>query len=228
MPPPTLRPPIPAKLIRIAAAFLESGLLVTVGVMFLSGSIQDPEAESSKRLPIHVGISVVPILLVSWAYAIQRVVRPCRFAFMLAGALVCALGGALCAGIEPLQRLLDALRGFVAGGIVMGFLMAVDTDTTALLEGGAQPGHEVFVAIMLVTLGALPSGIFGGFVLALPTIVTGAVLLVRCIRYDAPIVVPRKSAGAAFRVFLAMLFVLLALGFLVVCPLLSLGMMRLR
>lgn len=225
MPGPSLRPPIPAKWIRLAATLLEAGVLVTVGAMFLSGSIQDANDDEPPRLPIRVGLSVLPILMVSLAYAVQRVVAPRRFAFMIAGALVCALGGALRAGLELSQRLLDALRGFAVGAIVMGVVMSIDDEGTSLLESKASPWHEMFMGILLVTFGAMPAGIWGGFVLALPTVFVGIGFLVRCIRYDARIVAPRRSFGAAFRVFLAILFILLAIGFLVVLPMLSLGML---
>jgi hypothetical protein len=207
---------------------LEASLLVCVGVMLLDGAIQNPDAEGPTRLPIPVGISVIPILIVALAYAVQRFIRPRRFAFMVAGAIVCALGAALRAGIEPLARLLDALRGCVVGALVMGFFMSVDENSAELLEGGARPGHELVMGILLVTFGAMPSAIFGGFILAIPTILLGLVILIRCIHYDAPLVVPRKSLGLAVRIFVAMLFGLLALGFLVVCPMMSLGMMRLH
>ncbi len=225
MPGPQIRPPIPAKWLRLAAALLEAGLLVTVGAMFLSGSIQESSDEGPSNLPVRVGLGIIPILGVSALYAAQRIFRPRRFAFMIAGALVCALGGALRTGLEFSQRLLDALRGFAVGAIAMGFLMSVDDEGTNLLDSGAKPWRELFMGTLLVTLGALPSGIYGGFVLVLPVIFLGIGFLVRCIRYDAPIVVPRKSAGAALRIFLAILFLLLACGFLVVCPMLSLGMM---
>ena len=203
-------------------------MLVCVGAMFLDGAIQNAEAEGPSRLPIRVGISVVPILVVTLGYAVQRVLRPHRFAFMIAGALVCALGAALRAGLEPSARLLDALRGFAVGGLVMGFFMSIDENSTELLEGGARPGPELVMGILLVTFGAMPSAIFGGFILAIPTILLGLVILIRCVRFDAPLVVPRKSLGLALRIFIAMLFGLLALGFLVVGPMMSLGMMRLR
>ncbi len=225
---PSLRPPVPPKLIRLAAALLEAGLLVCVGAMLLDGAIQNPDSEEPTQLPIRVGVSMVPILVVTLVYAVQRVIRPRRFAFMIAGAVVCALGGALRAGLEPSERLLDALRGFVVGALVMGFFMNVDGNSAELLEGGARPGPELVMGFLLVTLGALPSAIFGGFLLAIPTILLGVVILVRCIRYDGLLVVPRKSLGAAMRVFLAMLCGLLALGFLIVCPMISLGMMRVR
>lgn len=211
---------------RLAATLLESALLVTVGAMFLSGAIQETNDDEPPRIPIRVGLSIIPILMVSFAYAVQRVVAPRRFAFMIAGALVCALGGALRAGLEFSQRFLDALRGFAVGAIVMGFLMSVDDEGTALLESEASPWREMFMGILLVTFGAMPSGIFGGFVLALPAIFVGIGFLVRCIRYDARVVVPRRNFGAAFRIFLSVLFVMLALGFLVVLPMMSLGMMQ--
>ena len=223
MPGPTLRQPIAAKWIRLAAALLEAGLLVAAGAMFLSGSIQDTDTDGP-RIPIRVGLSVIPILVVAFLYAVQRIVKPRRFAFMIAGALVCALGAALCAGLEPIQRLIDALRGFAVGAIAMGFLMSIDDEGTSLLEGEANPWRELFMGTLLVTFGAMPSAIYGGFVLALPVIFIGIGFLVRCIRYDARVVVPRRSFAAACRVFLAILFVLLALGFLVVLPMVSLGM----
>lgn len=203
-------------------------MLVCVGAMFLDGAIQNADSEEPSRLPMRVGISVVPILVVTLVYAVQRVLRPRRFAFMIAGALVCALGAALRAGLEPSERLLDALRGSAVGAVAMGFLMSVDENSTELLEGGARPGPELVMGILLVTFGAMPSAIFGGFILAIPTILLGLVILIRCVRFDAPLVVPRKSLGLALRIFIAMLFGLLALGFLVVGPMMSLGMMRLR
>jgi hypothetical protein len=194
--------------------------------MFLDGVIQGADADGPSRIPMRVGFAIVPILLVALAYAAQRMVRPRRFAFLISGALVCAIGAAFRTGLEPLQRLLDALRGLVIGALLMGFFMTIDDEGTGLLEGGAKPWRELFMAILLITFGSMPSAIFGGFVLALPNIVLGIVLLVRCIRHDAPVVVPQKSMGAAARVFLAMLFGLLALGFLIVCPMISLGIMR--
>jgi len=228
VPGPSNRAPLPPKLIRLAAALLEAGVLVCAGVMLLDGAIQEPDSDGPKHMPVRVGISVIPILVVVTAYAVQRFIRPRRFSFMLAGAVVCALGGALRAGIEPLERLLDALRGFVLGALLMGFFMSVDDEGTTLLESGAKPWREFFMGTLLVTLGSMPSAIYGGFVLAIPTILVGLVILARCIHYDAALVVPRKSIGAAARVFLAMLFGLLGLGFLVVCPMMSLGMMRVR
>lgn len=225
---PSIRPPIPAKLIRIAAAFLESGLLFSIGAIFLDGTIQDSKAEGPRPLPLRLGFSILPIVIVALVYAVQRLVKPRRFAFMMAGAIVCALGSALRDGLEPLDRLLDGLRGLVVGAIVMGFVMSIDDEATTLLESGAKPWHEMFFGILLVTFGAMPSAIFGGFVWAVPTIVVGLAVMIRCIRHDAPVVVPRRSMGAAFRIFLSLLFVLLALGFLVVCPMISLGMMRPR
>lgn len=226
MPGPSPRPPLPPKLIRLAASLLEAGLLLCAGVMLLDGAIQDADSEGPKHFPIRVGVSAIPILIVVVAYGVQRFLAPRRFSFMLAGAVVCALGGALRAGIEPLQRFWDALRGFAVGGFLMGFLMTVDDDSTTLLEGGAQPWRELLMAGFLVTFGVMPSAIFGGFVLALPTIIVGIIILVRCIRYDARIVAPRRSIGAATRVFIAMLLGLLAVGFLIVCPRLSLGMLH--
>lgn len=223
-----MRPPIPAKLIRWAAALLESGLLVVLGSIALDGSVQDPESDGPSRLPLRLGFRIIPIVVVALAYAVQRLVKPRRFAFLFAGAIVSALAMAIREGLEPLQRLLDALRGFAVGAILTGLMMSIDDETMSLEENPIQPWRELFLAILLVTFGAMPSAIWGGFVLALPTILVGLVVLVRCLRYDAPIVVPRRSAGAAFRVFLALLFVLLALGFLVVCPMISLGMMRPR
>ena len=200
--------------------------MLTVGAMFLSGTIQNADEDEPSKLPIRVGLGIIPIMLVALAHAVQRVFRPRKFAFMIAGALVCALGSALRPDLEPLQRFLDALRGFVVGGIVMGFLMSVDDESDELLDGGAKPWRELFMGTLLVTFGAFPSGIYGGFVLALPAILLGIGFLARCIRYDAPIVVPRKNAGAAFRIFIALLFLLLACGFLVVCPMISLGLTR--
>ena len=228
VPGPSIRPPLPPKLIRLSAALLEAGLLVCVGVMFLDGAIQNPDTEGPSRLPIPVGFSVVPILVVTLIYAVQRVIRPRRFAFMIAGALVCALGAALRAGLEPSERLLDALRGSAVGAVAMGFLMSVDENSAVLLEGGARPGPELGMGILLVTFGAMPSAIRGGFILAIPTILLGLVILIRCVLYDAPLVVPRRSLGLALRIFITMLFGLLALGFIIVCPMISLGMMRMR
>jgi hypothetical protein len=199
-----------------------------MGAMLLAGIVQDSVPEDSLRFPIRVDWSVIPILFTALVYAIQRIRRPRRYAFVLAGALVCALGGVLRADIELSQRALDAFRGVILGAIVTGLLMNIDDDTSALLEGGAQPWRELFVAILLVTFGSMPSSIYGGVFLAWPTILLGLVLLVRCLRYDAPLVVPHKDAGALARVFLALLFVLLGLGFLVVCPMISFGMQRQR
>lgn len=220
------RPPIPSKLLRISAAFLESGLLVVLGVLLLSGAVDDPESEASKHLPIRVGVSVIPIVIVAVVYAVQRVWYPRRFAFVVAGAFACALGGAFRANLELLQRLLDALRGFAVGAIVTGFLMTVDDEATELLEGAAKPWREMFFGLLLVTFGAMPVAIYGGFVWAIVTVLLGLFVLVRCIRYDAVVVVPARDVGALARVFLAMVFILLGLGFLVVGPMISLGLKR--
>lgn len=224
---PFIRPPISAKLLKISAAFLESGLIVVFGVLLLAGIGDGPDSDSVKP-PIRVGISVIPVLLVAIAYAIQRIWRPRRFAFVIAGALACALGAVFRAGLEPLQRLLDALRGFAVGAIVTGFLMTIDDEATVLLEGEVKPWREMFFGLLLVTFGAMPMAIYGGFVWAIATILLGIVVLVRCLRYDAPLVVPRKSIAALTRVFLSLLFLLLGIGFLVVCPMISLGMLRHR
>lgn len=224
---PFTRPSISSKLLRISAALLESGLIVVFGVLLLAGVGDGPDSDGVKP-PIRVGLSVIPVLIVAMAYAIQRIWRPRRFAFVIAGALACALGAAFRAGLEPLHRLLDALRGFVVGAIVTGLLMSIDDEATDLLEGEVKPWREMFFGLLLVTFGAMPMAIYGGFVWAIPTIVLGIVVLVRCLRYDAPTVVPHKDAGALARVFLALLFVLLGLGFLVVCPMISLGMLRHR
>jgi len=222
---PFTRPPISAKLLRISAALLESGLLIVFGVLLLAGVGDGPDSDAVKP-PIHVGLSVLPILVVAIAYAIQRIWRPRRFAFVIAGALACALGAAFRAGLEPLQRLLDALRGFVVGAIVTGFLMSIDDEATDLLEGEVKPWREMFFGLLLVTFGAMPMAIYGGFVWAIPTILLGIFVLVRCLRYDAPLVVPRKSGAALTRVFLTMLFLLLGIGFLAVSPMISLGLRR--
>lgn len=226
--PSSIRPPIAAKWIRRSAALLEFNVLVVFGALMVSGIVQDGKEELGETLPIRVGWGIVPILIIAAVYAAQRIVRQRRFAFVIAGALVCGVGAALHPGIEITQRLLDGLRGIVVGAILTGFMMNLDDEGTLLLERDIKPWRELFFATLLVMFGAFPSAIFGGFVLALPSIVMGMALLVRCIRYDAPVVVPRKNAGAAFRVFLAMLFVLLGLGFVVVCPMISLGMMRLH
>jgi len=221
----TIRPPLPSKLIRFAAALLEAGLLVTIGTILLDKAIHNPDSDGPD-LPIWPGVRVLPILIVAGAYAVQRFVRPRKAAFVVAGALVGALGASLRAGIEPLERLRDGGAGLVAGAIMTGLMMSVDDEAATLLEGGAQPWRELFMAALLVTIGAMPAVILGGFVLAVPTIVAGIVILLRCIRYDAPVVVPQRSVGAVARVFIAMLLGLLAMGFLVVTPLLSLGMLR--
>lgn len=214
---------MPAKWIRLAAAFLEAGLLVAVGAMFLSGVVEDRDADLDDYLPMRVGIGIVPILIVAAGYAIQRVVYQRRFAFVIAGALVCGLGAALRAGIEPLQRLADGLRGIVVGAIVMGIAMNIDAEGTNLLEGEANPFREVFFGFLLIAFGSFPSAIWGGFVLAWPSILMGMGILVRCIRYDAPTVAPKKDVRAALRIFASMLFLLLGAGFLIVCPMISLG-----
>lgn len=221
---PPSRPLIPSKLLRISAALLESGLLLVFGALLLSGVVQDVDSEASQQLPLHVGARVIPILIVAMVYAIQRMWCPRRFAFVLAGAFACALGAAFRAGLEPLQRLLDTLRGFAVGAILTGFLMNIDNESTGLLEGPAKPWRELFFGLLLVTFGAMPMAIYGGFVWSTLTIFGGLAVLIRCIRYDAPTVVPQRNAGALGRMFLAMLFVLLALGFLVVGPMISMGL----
>lgn len=224
--PSNLRPAISEKWIRRGAALLEMNVLVVLGAMMLTGIVQDTTGELDGKLPLRVGFGIVPILLIALAYAAQRIARPRRFAYIIAGALVCGLGAALHPGIDIGARLLDGLRGLVVGAILTGIMMTLDDEGTMLQEAGIKPWREMFFAMLLITFGAFPSAIFGGFVLALPSILLGIVFLVRCIRYDAPVVVPRRNAGAALRIALAMLFVLLGLGFLVVCPMISLGMMR--
>jgi len=224
--PSSLRPAISAKWIRRSAALLEMNVLVTLGAMMLSGVVQDAHGELDGRLPLHVGVGIVPILLIAVVYAAQRITRRRRFAFVIAGALVCGVGAALHPAIDIGSRLLDGLRGLVAGAILTGIMMTLDDEGTMLQEGGIKPWRELFFAMLLITFGTFPAMIWGGFVLAVPSILMGIGFLFRCIRYDAPVVVPRRNAGAAFRIFLAMLFVLLGLGFLVVCPMISLGMER--
>lgn len=220
-----LRSAIAEKWIRRGAALLEMNVLVVLGAMMLTGIVQDTTGEVDEKLPLRVGFGIVPILVIAGVYAAQRIARPRRFAYIIAGALVCGVGAALHPASDIGSRFLDGLRGLVLGAIATGVMMTLDDEGTLLLEGGIKPWRELFFAMLLITFGAFPSAIFGGFVLALPGILLGIVFLVRCIRYDAPVVVPRRNAGAALRIFLAMLFVLLGLGFLVVCPMLSLALL---
>lgn len=226
--PPAPRPPISLRLLRLAAALLETGLLITMGAMLLEGSIQNPDADGPPSLPIRPGWGLVPIAAVAFAHGWQRFVRPRRFAFAIAGAIVGALGGALRPDIGIGERFRDALVGALVGAIMMGVMMSVDDESAALMEGGAQPWRELLFGALLSMIGALPAGIWGGFVLAMPSIGVGLVILGRCAWYDARVAVPKRSAAALLRVFLALFLALLGLGLLVVSPGMSLGLLRLH
>lgn len=222
MPPASPRLPLRPGLLRAAAALLEAGLLLVLGVLFLDGTIQD-DTEGPSRLPLRPGLLALPVLLVAGAYAVQRVARPVPHAFPLACALACALGAALRPGLGPLDRAIDGLVGLLTGAFFASVVVRLDGVADELLRGEAKPWNELVFGMLLVTFGAMPSALAGGFVLALPTLSLGLLLLGRCILLDTRAALRQRSPGGAARALLALPLWLLGLGFLVVCPMISLG-----
>lgn len=212
------RLPLPARLVRVASTLLESGMLVTFGAMFSSGLIAAPEGEGPP-LPLRLGLSAAPWLLVVVAYAAARLTRSRGWAFTAACALVCALGAALRPGLLPLGRLGDGGRGLLAGAIMGGLLMPLDDEGETLIKAGSRPWHELFFACLLVFFGSLPSVIVGGFVLALPTMVIGLGILGRGLHHDLRQLVRGGARGvAAARLLLALALGLLGLGMAIMSP----------
>jgi hypothetical protein len=209
------------RLIRVASTLLESGMLLAFGAMFVSGMVAAPEGEAP-RLPMRLGLSAVPSLVVVAGYAAKRLTRPRGWAFAAACALVCSFGAALRPGLPPLGRLGDGVLGLLVGVIMGGLVMPLDDEADALIKSGSRPWRELFYGSLLAVFGVLPSVIVGGFVLALPTMGVGLWVLGRGLRYDLrQLVRGGGRGGAAARLLLGLALGLLGLGMAVVSPLFS-------
>lgn len=203
--------------------------MLVFGALFLSGSIQhdDQGPDPLRDGPLRLGARGLPVVLVLAGYALRRVLRPGRFNFVVAGALVGALGASVAPGLLWWQRLLDAGRGLVLGLLLTGVLMNLDSVGNELLESSTAPWRELIFGLLLITLGSLPSAIFGGALLAVPAIAMGLWVLGRGGWFDGVWVV-RGSSGcgwAALRWVLGVLLFLVGLGLAVVSPLISLGLL---
>lgn len=226
---PDPRPPLPPGRVTLAAALLESGLLLTFAGMFLSGQVQRGDEREGLDLPIRLGVSAVPALVVIGAYAVLRLTRPLRGSFVVAGALVCGLSAALRAGIAPLERLRDGLIGLIVGALVAGLVLPLDGEARELRGSTAQPWRELLFASFLLLFGSMPAGVAGGFLVATPTIALGLWTLGRGGLHDLrQLWRGDRRTDAVARLAVALPIALLGLGLLVVTPLLSLGRLPAR
>jgi hypothetical protein len=206
--------------VRLAAALVESGVLVAVGAMFFSGSIA--HSEEPPPLPIRLGPGAAPYLLVVGAYAIQRLTRPRGWAFTAAFALACSLGAALRPGLPLLRRPGEAALALLVGAIAGGLVMPINDEGDSLIGAGVKPWRELYFASLLVFFGTLPAAITGGFVLALPTIALGLWILARGAWHDLrQLARGGPRAGALVRLLLGLGIGLLGLGLAAVTPLFS-------